>query len=109
MNKMNIRKQLDELKKNDMRELNRAADVIYKIIRPLVRDGKLNTDFHLEFERLLDAIESVMTPDPKGDISDIEREKLDEWSRRNQKIDTEELEEEKVWGAVAGALAGDDE
>ncbi len=100
---MNIRKQLDDLKKNDLRELNRAADVIFDIITPLVEDGKLNTDFHLELERLLDAIESVMTPDPKADISNIGREKLDEWAKRN-----ETPSEEKVLGAVIGAFKGDD-
>lgn len=104
MNEMNIRKQLNDLKKNDMRELNRAADVIFDIITPLVEDGKLNTDFHLELERLLDAIESVMTPDPKADISNMGREKLDEWAKRN-----ETPSEEKVLGALAGAFRGDDE
>jgi len=106
MNKMNIRKQLDELIKSDMRELNRAADVIHEIIKPLVADGKLDAGFYLELERLLDAIESVMTPDPKGDISNVGRDKLDEWAKRNQKIDTEKPEEEKVLGAVASKVLG---
>ena len=45
-------------------------------------------------------------PDPKGDISNIGRDKLDEWAKRNEKLDTKN--EEKVLGAIAGAF-GDDE
>ena len=58
--------------------------------------------------KLLEKIDNKLNnkPDPKGDISNIGRDKLDEWAKRNEKLDTKN--EEKVLGAIAGAF-GDDE
>jgi len=101
---MNIRKQLNDLKKQGATPLEYLEDAL-----EMYEKGMYKAEFIVEtvLPKLL--IKLGGKPDPKGDISNVGRDKLDEWSRRNQKIDTEELEEEKVWGAVAGALAGDDE
>lgn len=107
MNKMNIRKQLDGLIKGDMREVNKAADVIFDKINSLVEVGQLDADFHLKLERILDEINVAIIPDREEDISNIRRDKLDEWAKRNEKLDTKN--EEKVLGVVASVLTGDDQ
>ena len=119
---MNIRKQLDDLKKDDRAEMEhygKLAREDMKVSEEMIDEaiealGNLFNIEHMippkEYHEIVKVhkLLSKLIPDPKGDISNVGRDKLDEWARRNQKIDTEEPEEEKVWGVV-GALAGDDE
>ena len=42
-----------------------------------------------------------------GDISNVGRDKLDEWAKRNEKLDTKN--EEKFVGAAVKVLTGDDQ
>ena len=103
---MNIRKQLDGLIKSDMREVNKAADVIFDKITSLVEVGQLDADFHLKLERILDEINVAIIPDPKGDISNVGRDKLKEFADRN--TISEKPTEEKVLGAIIGEVMNND-
>ena len=120
---MNIRKQLDGLLKKeniDSKHIQWALAMLevlrdYGIRRVVDEEKKIQQYTKLESEdlsnikgiiKLLERIDNELNskPDPKGDISNIGRDKLDEWAKRN-----EMPSEEKVLGVVAGALAGDDE
>ncbi len=101
---MNIRKQLDDLKKQGATPLEYLEDAL-----EMYEKGMYKAEFIVEtvLPKLL--IKLGGKPDPKGDISNIGRDKLDEWSRRNQKIDTEEPEEEKgLVSSAARAIGGDE-
>ena len=125
MNRMDIRKQLDGLIKKediDSKDIQWALAILevlrdYGIKRVVDEGNKIQQYTKLESEdlgnikamiKLLEKIDNKLNnkPDPKGDISNIGRDKLDEWAKRNEKLDTKN--EEKVLGAIAGAF-GDDE
>jgi hypothetical protein len=125
MNRMDIRKQLDGLIKKediDSKDIQWALAILevlrdYGIKRVVDEENKIQQYTKLESEdlgnikamiKLLEKIDNKLNnkPDPKGDISNIGRDKLDEWAKRNEKLDTKN--EEKVLGAIAGAF-GDDE
>lgn len=106
---MNIRKQLDVLKRRgtlrgNMREVNKAADVIFDEISSLVKVGQLDADFHLKLERVLGEMDAAMTPDPKGNIGNIGRDKLKEFADRN--TISEKPNEEKIIGTIASKVLG---
>ena len=122
---MDIRKQLDGLIKKediDSKDIQWALAILevlrdYGIKRVVDEENKIQQYTKLESEdlgnikamiKLLEKIDNKLNnkPDPKGDISNIGRDKLDEWAKRNEKLDTKN--EEKVLGAIAGAF-GDDE
>ena len=125
MNRMDIRKQLDGLIKKediDSKDIQWALAILevlrdYGIKRVVDEENKIQQYTKLESEdlgnikamiKLLEKIDNKLNnkPDPKGDISNIGRDKLDEWAKRNEKLDTKN--EEKVLGAIAEAF-GDDE
>ena len=98
---MDIRKQLNDLKKQGATPLEYLEDAL-----EMYEKGMYKAEFIVEtvLPKLL--IKLGGKPDPKGDISNVGRDKLDEWAKRNEKLDTKN--EEKVLGAIAGAF-GDDE
>ena len=126
MNRMDIRKQLDGLIKKediDSKDIQWALAILevlrdYGIKRVVDEENKIQQYTKLESEdlgnikamiKLLEKIDNKLNnkPDPKGDISNIGRDKLDEWAKRNEKLDTKN--EEKFVGAAVKVLTGDDQ
>ena len=112
MNRMDIRKQLNDLKKQGATPLEYLEDALE------MQENKIQQYTKLESEdlgnikamiKLLEKIDNKLNnkPDPKGDISNIGRDKLDEWAKRNEKLDTKN--EEKFVGAAVKVLTGDDQ
>ena len=129
MNRMDIRKQLDGLLKGNeddmghsfhygngvMFAVNQIRNFEQKNMKHIQDDDTRKT-LEQNLDLLIRDLEREANsqkyeykpnkPDPKGDISNVGRDKLDEWAKRNEKLDTKN--EEKVLGAIIGAI-GDDE
>ena len=98
MNRMDIRKQLNDLKKQGATPLEYLEDAL-----EMYEKGMYKAEFIVEtvLPKLL--IKLGGKPDPKGDISNVGRDRLDAWAKRNEKPN-----EEKVLGTIVGAMAGDE-
>ena len=110
---MNIRKQLDGLIKKediDSKDIQWALAMLevlrdYGIRRVVDEENKIQRYTKLESEDL-NNVKGIIKLLEKIDNKLNSKPDLDDWAERNQKIDTEKPEDEKVWGAVASKVLG---